>query len=107
MKGLEFKMLLGLILLVVVIVLIMIVVIGPSLVFSSNINSRTQFEDFCVFWSLNGYTETIDESVIRNDIDHGTPRDYCGIPLGKLSIVLQQDPDILNCIKCCKKEIAC
>jgi len=105
MKGLEFKMLFGLIILVVVILLVILIVINPSLIFGKTTEARISFEEFCVFWSLNGYAEGLGEMVKRDSKEYGYPEQYCAPVLRKLIIT---DPaDIETCKKCCRKEIAC
>jgi len=99
-------MLLGLIILIVVLVLVALIVINPSLIFGKTTETRISFEEFCVFWSLNGYKEGLGENVIRNNVDYGKPEEYCAPILRKLPTLMQSE-DIDACRKCCKKEVAC
>jgi len=105
MKGLEFKMIFGLIILIAVILLIAIIVFAPALGFGKTTQSRTKFEEFCVFWSLNNYKEGLGENVIVNGVNYGPPEQWCAPILGKLAIT--NPLDIYKCISCCKKEVAC
>jgi len=106
MKGIELAKLLGLIILAAVILLVFIMVIGPAIGMGGNMNSRVQFEDFCTFWSLNGYAEKDpDSQIIRNEISHGTPGEFCPIVLKKDTSLTPTD--IETCISCCKKEKIC
>ena len=94
MKGMETKMLLGLILLLVVILIIIIIVFYPALDFSNTPQEKSNFEEFCVFWSLTGYNTQIQSVSVggeEKDIN-----DMCSIA-----------SSLDNCIKCCKKEIVC
>lgn len=106
----ELNLALGLILIVAVIVFILIIVIGPLLGFGKNIKSNTDFEDFCVAWSLNGYSEgkgTMVERDVCPNRQCGLPENYCAPILGKLIPQDLTPEDIDTCRKCCKKEIAC
>ena len=103
MKGLEFKMLLGLIVLIAVILLIAIIVFAPALGFGKSTQSRTKFEEFCVFWSLSNYKEGWNEPVknLPNTPEYlinNKPSYYC------FTIGIS---DVDTCRKCCKKEVAC
>lgn len=93
MKGIETKMLLGLIMLLVVILIVFVIVFYPAIAFKNNTEDKRNFEDFCVFWSITGYNKQIEE-----------------VNVGKTPVKISQMcsfTDIDNCIKCCKKEIVC
>lgn len=72
--------------------------------------TRVEFEDFCVFWSLNGYAERgINETVERDGCPQkicGTPGEFCSSILNK-PVEALDSVDIENCVKCCRKEIIC
>jgi hypothetical protein len=104
MKGLEFKIIFGLIILVAVVLLVSLIVFNPALAFGKTTSAQISFEEFCIYWSLNGYQEGKTENVKRNGIDHGSVSSYCSTALKKLFL---DDNDIDVCRKCCKKEIAC
>jgi hypothetical protein len=107
MKGIEYQTLLGLIVVVAVIILVYIIVIGPAMSTSNNMNSRSKFEDFCVYWGLNGYAEGLGQPVVRDSVDHGTPEEHCGTVIKKSPLDALTKEDIDNCRKCCSKVIAC
>jgi len=58
MKGMEFKMILGLIILIAVILLIVLIVINPALIFGETTETQIEFREACIFWSLNAYKGT-------------------------------------------------
>ena len=106
MKGLETKVIFGLIILVAVIVLIAIVVFQPSLAFGKSTQSRTKFEEFCVFWSLDNYAEdwSVELKSHPNTLEwmvNNKPVDYCP------TVGISAAQDIDKCRSCCKKEVVC
>lgn len=97
MRGLENEQILGIIVLIAFLLIVIIIVIGPALGFNKANNSKLAFEEFCIQWSLNGYSEDWTTNVKRNSVDYGTPEVNCPVALDSVDI----------CRKCCKKEIAC
>jgi hypothetical protein len=106
MKGIEFNLILGLIILVAFLLIVVLVVFGPTFAWGSATQTRVNFEDFCIFWGLNGYVEGLGTDVIRNSINYSTPETYCSTILRK-NVGSMTDTDIESCRKCCRKEIAC
>ena len=84
MIGMEFKFILGLVILLAFLAIVFIMIFNPATKFSQNTGTQMSFRDFCVFWSLGGYKEGIDETVItRSDgKPHGTPSDFCPSVVG-------------------------
>jgi hypothetical protein len=99
MRGLETSQLIGIILVLVVVVIVVIVVFGPALAFGKTTDEKRNFEEFCVFWGINGYKEGLGESVVRS----GTTYDVTQM----CSAALRSTPDIETCKKCCQKVIVC
>jgi hypothetical protein len=106
MKGLEYNQILGMIVLIVVIIIIILIVVNPSLNFGKTTGKLISFEEFCVFWSLNGYAERLHGDVTRNNIDYYTTEENCAPHFNKLSNMMTES-DIDACRRCCRKEIAC
>lgn len=106
MKGLETRFIYGLIILIAVIIIIAIIVFLPALGFGKSTQSNINFQEFCVFWSLNNYKEGLGENVTALPITtiNRNPEYYCSTPLGKSSL---DNADIERCRSCCKKEIPC
>ena len=104
MKGMEFKQMLGIILLVAVLILAAALIFLPSTAFGRNASQKTSFEEFCVFWSLQSYMDTGD---VQSGGNTYNVREYCASALGQISASTLNTEDIDRCRKCCKKEIIC
>lgn len=103
MKGLEFKTLLGLIILIVVILLIIIIAINPSLLFGEQAGAQISFREFCVFWSLSGYAEGFGDTIEAKGELYSVD-DMCEIGLGKPPGGLETG-DLENCKNLCKVRV--
>jgi hypothetical protein len=97
--GLEYHQILYAIMLIAVVVGVVIVVLYPFINFRQTTTDKQDFEDFCVFWSLQGYNTQL-QSIQANGVTY-TIADKCKIAMKTTS------PDIPSCVKCCRKEIIC
>jgi hypothetical protein len=100
MKGLELSQLVGIILVLIVIVIVVIVVIQPAMLFGKSTEERRGFEEFCVFWGVNGFKQDMGESVIV-----GT--DTYSVTQMCTQVLKSSSPDKDTCVKCCQKVIVC
>jgi hypothetical protein len=99
MKGREYAMIYGIIILLVVIALVVIVVLYPFLNYRNTTTDKTDFEEFCVFWSLHGYNTKLNELVANGKTYDIAEKCDLALKTGTL--------DKAACVKCCKKEIVC
>jgi hypothetical protein len=100
MIGMEFKMLLGLIIALAIIAIVFVMIFMPAMLLGHNSGAQISFRQFCIFWSLNGYKEGIGETVERDGVNRGSPSDFCPSAIGKISLTTSDDVE--KCRNVCR-----
>jgi hypothetical protein len=103
MKGIETSTLIGLIIVVLVILVVFVGILVPATAFGETAKNSKNFEEFCVFWGLDNYAQTLGESVDMN----GESKSVTAMCSDELRRTASTTADYNTCVKCCKKEIVC
>lgn len=94
----ELSVIAALIIICVIIIIIFLVVINPALQVNSNIKSSTEFRDFCLYWSLDGFKKGYGGTVTHEDKTY----DINPICAKALGLVVVQQSDIDHCRDMCR-----
>lgn len=85
MNGMEFKMILGFIIMLAVLAAVFFLAFKPATDYKDNSGEQLSFREFCVFWSTNGYDEGFIDPVVRGGKPHGSPSEFCPLAIGNPS----------------------
>jgi len=100
MKGMEFKMLLGLIFVVIILLIIMIIVVNPVILFGEGAGTQIDFRQFCLHWSVEDYHYYGATDAVYIEGEAISIKEACEAALGIENV--QTSQEIENCRNLCR-----